>query len=193
MEHKISLLIESLKAGDEEAFEKLFRFYKDDVYTYALSLIKSPDVSKEIVQETFIKVWINREGLKNDLSLKSYIYTIARNLVIDTLRRAKRDLVLRQEIYNHSQKLYNPILTAVNEENFKLICDKAIQQLSPKRKEVFLLSREDNLSYEEISEQLGISVNTVKNHISKALELIREYLHRNKDILFFIILIYISF
>lgn len=184
MTHEINLLTENLKAGDEKAFEKLFYIFKDDVYTYALSLIKSPEVAKEVVQETFIKVWSRKEQIKNKQTIKAYIFTIARNLVIDTFRKTKRDLALREEVYHSSEKLYHLNASNLDEVVLKKISNKAIQQLSPKRKEVFLLSREAHLSYVEISEQLGISVNTVKNHITKALDVIREYLHRHSDLLF---------
>ena len=167
-------LVCDLKNHDEQAFRKLFDFYYQDIYGYSLSLLKSTDYAEENVQDVFLKVWLHRETLDTEKSFKSFLFTIARNQAFNLLNKAANDSVLKDEIFYKSQKSYDQSDYAVREADCKKLKKQAIEQLPPKRKLIFKMSRKGK-TYEEISQELGISVNTVKNQMGKALESLRLF------------------
>ena len=173
------ILVTELSKGNEKAFRKLFDAYRPHIHTYSLGLLKSAPNAKEIVQDVFLKVWLNREMLNPDLSFKSYVFTIARNTSFNFLQKAANDRKLREEVFYKSQRWHDPIETSIKEEEFEQIRNMAIEELPPKRKRIFKMSREEEKSYEEISLELGISISTVKNQMSKSLTTLRTYLLAN--------------
>lgn len=185
MSHKVSydkLLIKKLKCHNEEAFRKLYDLYKGDVYAYSRSFLKQDSFAEEIVQEVFLKIWINRTNLDEDLNFKSYLFTITRNLTLNFLRKAANDKHLMAEVFYHRPISSNPIEHKILEDDFERIKQEAISMLPPRRKRIFEMSRFEGKSYEEISSELDISISTVKNQMSKALETMREFLRANGDI-----------
>lgn len=138
--------------------------------------VRNSEDAKDIVQDTFIRIWETRHQLNENLSLKSYAYKIADNLALNYLRHNK-------VVSNFHQNLEIELLT---EETPHLLLEKsefqnhflqAIEQLPTQTRIVFLMSRTEDLSYKEISERLNISVKTVESHIGKALKLLRDQLH----------------
>ncbi|GGW41862.1 RNA polymerase sigma factor [Arenibacter certesii] len=176
------ILILDLNKGNEQAFRKLFDTYGNDIYTYSLSLLKSPDSAKEIVQDVFLKVWLKRKTINPDQSFKSWVFTIARNLSFNVLQKSVNDKKLKQEIFYQRQEAYSHIDRGFQEAEFELLRLKAIDTLPPKRRLIFKMSREEDKSYQEISVVLKISVSTVKNQMSKSLGTVRTFLQANGDL-----------
>jgi RNA polymerase sigma-70 factor (ECF subfamily) len=187
--HTEKLLIRQLVTGNEKAFRKIFDTYRNDVYAYSRSMLKTSELAEEIVQDVFLKIWLHREKINPDLSFKSYLFTIARNLTYNMLNKAVTDRKLREEVFYSSAKELNTTEAQIDEADYEIIKKKAIDQLPPKRKEIFRLSRDEGMSYEEISKELDISVSTVKGQMSKALATIREFLHQHGDLSLIITLI----
>lgn len=183
------LLISELKNHNERAFRKLYDFYYQDIYKYSLSILKSKDFAEENVQEVFLKVWLLRENLNLDKSFKSFVFTIARNQAFNFLSKATNDEVLKAAIFYQSQKSHDQVDYSLREIDCKKMKKKALNLLPPKRKQIFKMSRKKGMTYEEISQELGISVNTVKNQMSKALETLRIFFQTN-DELFLLLLIF---
>jgi RNA polymerase sigma-70 factor (ECF subfamily) len=177
------LLVSELKNHNEKAFRALFDLYYQDIYGYSISILKSKELAEENVQEVFLKVWLHRENLNLEQSFKSYLFTIARNQAFNFLSKAANDAVLKEEIFYKSQKSYDQGDYAMRESDCKRLKKQAIKQLPPKRKLIFKMSRKQGKTYEEISQELGISVNTVKNQMSKALESLRLFFHQQDGIL----------
>lgn len=175
------LLISELKNHNEKAFRTLYDCYSQDIYRYSFSILKSKELAEENVQEVFLKVWLHRENLNLEQSFKSYIFTIARNQAFNFLNKAANDLVLKEEIFYESQKSYNQGDYSIREADCKRLKKQAIKQLPPKRKQIFKMSRKQGKTYEEISQELGISVNTVKSQMSKALESLRLFFQVNDE------------
>ena len=173
------LLVIELSKGNEKAFRSLYDRYRPDVYAYSLSLLKSSANAKEIVQEVFLRIWLNRNTINPDLSFKSFVFTITRNLSFNFLKKAANDKSLRDEIFIKPREYYNPIENKILEEEYEQMRRMAIDRLSPKRKLIFTMSREEKKSYQEISAELHISMSTVKNHMSKSLDSLRTYLEIN--------------
>ncbi|MBW4359000.1 RNA polymerase sigma factor [Flavobacterium taihuense] len=170
------LLVSELKDGNEKAFRKLYDFYYQDIYGYSISLLKSKELAEENVQDVFLKIWLHRENLNLEQSFKSYLFTIARNQAFNLLNKAANDVLLKEEVFYTSEKSHSEGDFSIREADCKKLKKQAIKQLPPKRKRIFKMSRKQGKTYEEISQELGISVNTVKSHMSKALESIRIFL-----------------
>lgn len=175
-----------LKKGDRAAFNQIFNRYQSKLMVYTRAIVKSEDIAQDIVQETFIRLWVKRHDLDPDQQLSGYLHTIARNLAFNHLKRAGYDQELKQKIWEKIQESEQRVeLEEVifGKESHELL-QKAINQLPPKRQQIFKLSREKGLSHREIAEQLGISQNTVKNQIVSALHELREFLEKYRDVAF---------
>ncbi|WP_158973671.1 RNA polymerase sigma factor [Cellulophaga sp. L1A9] len=186
MLHKVdnseNFLIKELSKGNNKAFRKLFDRYRNDLYKYSLSMVHSKSYAEEIVQDVFMKVWVKRASLNSELSFKSYLFTITRNNSIKFLKKAANNKKLCEEIFYKTQKFSNPTDLHIRESELDLLKQKALDRLSPKRRIIFEMSRNENKSYEEIAEELNISISTVRNQMSKSLEILRDIILKNKDI-----------
>lgn len=169
------LLVSELKNGNEKAFRKLYDFYHQDIYGYSISFLKSKELAEENVQDVFLKIWMNRENLNIEQSFKSFLFTIARNQAFNLLNKAANDVLLKEEVFYTSEKSHSEGDFTIREEDCKKLKKQAIKQLPPKRKLIFKMSRKQGKTYEEISQELGISIHTVKNQMGKALESMRLF------------------
>lgn len=183
-------LAQQLLNGNVKAFEQLFDTYRNDLYKFSLSMVCSKPYAEEIVQEVFLNLWLKRDITNPELSLKSYLFTMTRNKTISFLKKAANNKKLREEIFYKSQKSINPTERFIREEELKIVKEKALDLLPPRRRLIFEMSRNDGKSYEEIARELGISINTVKNQMSMALQTLREFLLNNRDITLAILLLY---
>ena len=188
-----SLLVGELKKGNEKAFIQLYDTYKDVIYAYSLKLLKSKTNAEEILQDVFMKVWQKRETLDVSRSFKSYLYTIARNKCFDFLEKAANDTKLKEAIFYQSQKSFSPTDLKLVESDFERIKKEAYDTLPPKRREIFELSRQEGMTYDEIGERLGISTSTVKTQMNKALESMRTFFREHRDVSFMVICLIDSF
>jgi RNA polymerase sigma-70 factor, ECF subfamily len=166
----------AIQAGDELAFEQAFRQYYERLCGYANSLLHDLDEAEEAVQSVFLKLWERREGLDIQTSLKSYLYRAVHNRC---LNRAKHEKVKREyEGYNAEQLRQNPAqasdLAIQNELQGRI--EVAVASLPEQCRAVFKLSRHEGLKNQEIADQLGISVKTVENQMTKALKVLRTHL-----------------
>lgn len=177
-------LMKCLQEGDQDAFKQAFDRYQEKLVFYTTAIVKSKGVAKDIVQETFIKLWTNRQKLDPNQSLSGFLHTITRNMALNHLKRAGYDQELKERIWEKIQEVQKRVETEevlFGQESSKLI-QEAIRQLPPRRKQIFKLSREKGLTHQEIANQLDISPNTVKNQIVSAMKEIRAYLQRHTDI-----------
>ena len=181
--HSDKLLVSELKNGNEKAFRQLFDLYHQDIYGYSISLLKSKEAAEENVQDVFMKVWQHRENLNPEQSFKAFIFTIARNQAFNSLNKAANDALLKEAIFYESQKSHDYGDYSIREADCKKLRKEAMEQLPPKRKKIFKMSRKKGMSYEEISQELGISLNTVRNQMSKALESMRVFFQVHDEII----------
>ena len=173
-------LVLLLNNGDREAFQKLYLKYIDRVYSFVLSICKSSELSKDVCHDIFAKIWDNRTDLNSDLSFKSFLYASCKNHVLNIIKRASKEGEIHDEIIAHVKTYENHAVESelIYQETSELLT-QAINGLSPRRKEVFMLSREKGMNHEEIAAAMGISKGTVNIQMVKALVSIRKYLSDN--------------
>jgi len=170
------LIFDNIKEGNEQAFEQLFRRYYQPMMRFIWGYVKSEPVAEGLVQDLFTKIWERRKTLSIDRSVKSYLYTSARNMSLDYLKHKK----VENDWENEKQALYmDSTPESVIEKNLhnKMMLEeveKAIQSLPERRRLIFILSRYEDMTYKEIAEFLDISVNTVETQISRALSALRS-------------------
>lgn len=161
-------LIVAVKQGDHHAFKKLYLKYFQMLIRFAWYRVHSVDVAKELVQELFIRVWSSRKSLDPEKSIKAYLYKALGNLVINHLKLKSSNSISLDNNENY--------LEPSNNENIDLQIDirDAIDSLPEKMKSVYMLSRYDGFSYDEIAEIHNISKKAVEKRMSKAFVLLRK-------------------
>ena len=177
-------LIERIINADQEAFRQVFDFYVRRVYQFVYGYIKEKTESEDITQIVFQKLWEKRTAINTAKSFSGFIFTIAYRTTIDHLRQnaTKKQWHTLKAAEDMEQLTELSADHLLNRHQFDSLYEKALQSLSPKRKEIFLLSRHDGLSNKEIAEKLDISVKTVENHMTAALFSLKEFFN-NAEIL----------
>lgn len=171
----------------EETFDGIFNRYAPGVYYLSLRLTNSPADSEEVVQETFLKVWENRERIDSDRNIGTYINTIARNYIYDMFRRA----LVRQKYGDRLKETMDQHVSLERELHLKELGEvvrSSVDKLAGQQREILILKSKGFLN-EEIAELLGLSKRTIESHLNKAYKTLREDLGNLGDILPLVMLI----
>jgi RNA polymerase sigma-70 factor, ECF subfamily len=165
-----------IKAGDEKAFEALFREYYAILCAFARKFVQDGDVAEEMVQELFMQLWDKRQSLQSDTSIRSYLFTAVRNSCLNHIKH----LSVRERHEAHTRQQAVPFssdpLEALEQAELQARLHLAIEDLPDRCGEIFKLSRYEGLKYEEIAQQLQLSPRTVEVQIGKALRFLRKAL-----------------
>ena len=171
-------LLLRVAAGDPGAFSTLFYRYHQELAAYVLRLTRSLCLTEEIVQETFLKVWINRAKLSEVENFRSWLFCICRNHTFNCLRDLARNTLQQQawitQVLSQAHTNEEP-----DREYYYTLIEEAVSQLSPQQQKIYLLCRRDGLRYEDIARDLRLSRNTVKRHMSLALHAIESYVREH--------------
>jgi len=182
-------LVKSLSKGNLLAFNTLYKEYSGRLYRFAIGYLKSEAEAEELVQEVFTVIWEKRKNLKEELSFKSFLFTIAFNII----RKHFRTKAYLSEYFKKStgDDLDMQTSQKTNYDSLYQYITELVNQLPERRKEIFIKSRFEGLSIKEIAEELKISHKTVENQLTDALRFIRTNLNRESVsvILFFILFI----
>ncbi|RXJ52652.1 RNA polymerase sigma factor [Gelidibacter gilvus] len=170
-------LIEGLRKGDEDSYKHLYNLFYPELRAYLNTVSGSIEVSKDLSQQVFIKVWKKRASLSINSSLKNYIFRIGYNLFIDLQRKNKKDLQLLDQLKHDALHEIVDLPNDDLDKKIRLVLSE-IDKLPEKCKNVFLLAKKDGLKYSEIAEELNISIKTVERHMTKALRRLRQGLKR---------------
>lgn len=174
-------LLQKLQQGDTEAYITLYNQYYPSLYTYILHFIHVPELAEDALQEVFIKIWEVRERINPELSFSGYLYRITRNHVFKLIKKISADEALRLQVMQELQQQTVQADTKLLWKQYESLLHEAIAQLPPQRQKVFRLCREESKSYEEVAVELGISRNTVKEHMVLAMKSIRFFFYTNTD------------
>jgi len=182
-------LLTRLKNGDILAFDQIYAMYSHKLFSFVFKILKNESEVDDIVQEVFVKIWESRHKLEDDKLLNSYIFTIAYNNSIDLIRkRISKNKYLEHLKYFASINFTPTIISQIEYNELKNQVEKLIANLPDRQKQVYFLHREEGLTYPEIAEKLGISKNTVENHMVKAL----KYMRQNMDNSLLINMLFVS-
>lgn len=165
-----------LSQGDEEAFTQIFYHYTQRIYHYILGKTKSAEVAEEIVQEVFMKIWTMRERLDTVANYESYLFAMAGNKVLDWFKKMAYEEKIKMHIWKTIGESSNATIEDLDLRHSQDLINKAVDQLSPQRKKIFLLNKREGLSRQEIADELSLSVSTVNNHLNEAVRQVKEYL-----------------
>jgi RNA polymerase sigma-70 factor (family 1) len=168
--------IPQLILGNEVAFRTIYDQYNQKIYRLAFRYLKDTSLSEEIVQETFIKLWLNRTALDPEGDIWSYLSLISKRLSLNSLREISRSTSLTIKLLSNIEEAYNGTEENIYASDLEQITEKLIHKLPRQQQQVYQLSRVKGLSHKEIAEQLCISPNTVKNHMVQALKTLRAKL-----------------
>ncbi len=183
-----SLLARRIRKGDLKAFDILYNTYSQKLYGFAFSMLKNHEDAKEIIQETFFKIWNKRQQLDPTCPIRTFIFSVAYHNAIDLIRKRLKDERFRAHVQARLSEYENNAETASNCMEMIRILNQVVGNLPEKRRQIYRLSREEGLSHKEIAEKLNLSTKTVENQINLALKDIRENLSSN-DLLCFLLLI----
>ncbi len=167
-------LIQKLKAGDSAAFETLFGLYAGKLFYFVNKYLDLKEEAEEIVQDVFLNLWKHKKEIRSEKAFKSYLYQIALNNIRNyfnkkLVQEKHKQLIALNYLFekesNADELDYESVIKKV---------DQLIDQLPPKRKEIFLLSRKEGLDISEIADYLNISEATVKNQITSAVAFLKK-------------------
>ncbi|SKB30380.1 RNA polymerase sigma-70 factor, ECF subfamily [Parapedobacter luteus] len=167
-------LASDLANGERGAFDQLYHRHWEALFRYVANVLKDEDDTADVLQDTFFKVWEQRERLRHVESVKAYLFTMARHGALRFIALQQN----RQRFIDSLGEFLQDGQCGSAEDSLalaelQLSIDKQIARMPPRMREVFLLSRTENLTNREIAAQLNISENTVKKQINYALKLIR--------------------
>lgn len=169
-------LLAGLKNGDKSTFEELYREYYAPLCYYCMRYVENDEDSEEIVQDLFVKLWEKHEDLEVNTSLNAYLYRAVQNYALNYL--SKKKTREKYQIYQKHQVCSNfeSGQVKLEEEELRVIVKTAILELPEKRREIFELSRYEDMKNAKIAEKLSISVKTVESQMTKALKYLRVVL-----------------
>lgn len=170
-----TILLDRIKQGDEQAFTHLFDEYYPALCFFANRFLSDMDISRSLVQQFFIDFWLSRERINIKTSLKPYLYQSVKNRSVDFIRQQDKE---GKALKRWVSDLEEPFRDLIEEAELNDRINRTMNSLPEKCREVFLLSRFEQLKNKEIALKLGISVKTVEMQISIALKRIREDLRK---------------
>ncbi len=178
MKENQNRLIKRLKAGDKEAFEEVYRMYYVSLCYYCITYVGSMENAEEIVQSIFLKLWVKRTEIQIITSLKAYLYKAVQNQSLNYFRRQK---INNKYLLNQNQKQRGNALSVnaqsiMEYDELQKTLKMAILKLPKKRRQIFEMSRFEELQYNEIAKKLSISIKTVEAQMTKALKTLRKAL-----------------
>ncbi|WP_042563152.1 RNA polymerase sigma factor [Flavobacterium sp. MEB061] len=165
-------LLHELSQGSELAFTELYNRYKNLVYGTALKITKSKVLAEEAVQDVFLKIWQNQEKAAEITNFENYLFIISRNHIFDMIKKIARETNLASDI-TYKNIAADDTDTAIKDDQYNVILNQIIEQLPPQQQKIYKMAKMEGLSHQKIGENLGISTETVKKHMSQALKFVR--------------------
>jgi len=176
MEYSNSDHINFIRNGNEAAFEKIFKMYFRNLHAFAYTFMKDDDIAEEIVQNVFFRIWEKKDQLQIDDSLKAYLYRSVHNESLNHIKHLKVKNSFQLQYSDHMESsnpdASGPLMASELENDIQ----KAINELPQQCRTIFQMSRFEQLKYQQIADQLNISIKTVENQMGKALRVLRSKL-----------------
>ncbi len=169
-------ILSAIQQGNERVFEVVFRKYYQALCNYGFGLLKDMDDAEEIVQSIFTKLWEQRAEIEITVSLKSYLYRAVHNTCLNRIKHLKIQDTYRQHVGDFLTLNHGSATDELYKSELEQRIAAAIEKLPEQCKLIFRMSRFEELKYQEIADQLNLSIKTVENQIGKALKILRTEL-----------------
>ncbi len=169
-----TLLLQKIVEGDESAFSSLFYHYAKPLSHFIFKITNSIEITEEVIQDSFITIWLKRESLESINNFGGYIYTICRNNALAALKKIAKEAVVNAQF--EKEILYELNLPDESEkiEEYRKLIELSVLKLPAQQQRVYKMSRYDRLRHQDIAKELGISQETVKKHIQLAVSYIEK-------------------
>lgn len=168
--------IKCFRAGDESAFDFLFRQLYAPLCCFAEGIVHDEFIAEELTQTAFIKLWNKRNGFTSLLKIKAFLYIVIKNEAFNYLKKEKKRLRTSEQLSLHAPLSENDITDRIIYTEIKLILNQAIADLPNRCKKVIELSYLHEKSSKEIAEEMGVSVSTVDNQRARGIQLLKKSL-----------------
>ena len=178
-----------LKEESQDAFEEIYRRYWSLMYMNALKMLKDEDDTRDVLQDAFTCLWLNRETIDENSNLAGYLYTCTRNKVLDLIARQRVRVNYIDSLASFTETNSNRIIDSITEKELTQALENEIKQLPAKMRQIFEMRIHKHLSYKEIAAELSLSDKTVKKQISNAIKVLRPKLHHLSGWAVFLLLI----
>lgn len=182
-----------IASGDEVAFAEVFYHYTSRIHPFVQKMTHSEEITEEIVQDVFVSIWKNREKLGAIDNYAAYIFTIATNRTYNYLKSKAREVKhMKALTYTKKDITHNNTIETIDLHESEDLIRNLVNQLTPQKRLIYKLTREEGLTHEQIAQRLRISKNTVKNHLVTTLKFLRESLQRHRGVSFTLISVFIK-
>ncbi|TDQ77811.1 RNA polymerase sigma factor [Sphingobacterium yanglingense] len=182
------VLIE-LRKGDYLSFKKIYHAYAQRLYSFIFKVVKDVDLADDVLQLTFVRIWNNREQIDEEKLFDAYIFQIASNLCIDTLRQIAQQERKKQHLYQQMNELALSVEEQFLIKEKAVLIDQLLDSLPPQRRLIFTRCKLEGYSYQEVADELGISTSTVSNQLVMGVKTLREEFNKHKDAIILTLLI----
>ncbi len=173
-------LLKEVAMGNEAAFAAIYNIWQGPLSAFILKVTQSGEMAAEVVQDVFLKIWMSRETLTGIQNFKAYLFVMSRNHALNALKKAMRQIQQLDEFAKLDSNFNEA--SEVKIEIYSLL-DEAIDKLTPRQKEIYLMHRQQRLTYVQIADALGIGRESVKTHLQLAVKSISKYLNERSIIL----------
>ena len=177
-DENLNELFLAIKQGNHEAFRQFFDIYEKRIYGFLYKILRSHEDVEELLQVVFVKIWERRTSINHELSPDAYVFQIAKNSALDVLRQKARKLLLEKKLTNkfNVNEGADAACDSLVDNDLRRFIDDLMINIPERRREIFKLRYEQELSYKEIAKRLSISENTVDTQIRRALNYLRMQL-----------------
>jgi RNA polymerase sigma-70 factor (family 1) len=166
-------LLDQLSKSDEKAFRALFHLFSGKVYSFSLKLTRSSITAEEMVQDVFLKLWMNRESMATVENLSAYLFMITKNLALNVLKRKAIEEKAKLSFTREHENKHCDTEETVIHNDYEHLLKATINHLPPQQRLVYSMCHQEGLQYEEVAQRLKISRFTVKTHMQQALKTIK--------------------
>jgi len=178
-----NILVKQMIEGNYQAFDRLYHQYAQEVFVRIKKIVISHSVAEELHQDVFLKIWQQRERLDIGVPFKAIAFQTAKNLAINHYWKATRDEKLKAHLISQATAHYHHLDEHINFNATNEALQKAISQLPPQRKKIFISCKMEGRSYEATAVEMSISLSTVKDHMNKAMRALRKHMRSHLSLL----------
>lgn len=186
-EYPDDVLIAECRKGNRKAFDQLFKRYFHKIHKYAVHHTGNPELAEELTMDLMVWLWKKKDVLEVKGDLSSYLFRAIKNAIYNHFRKTELDTTSLDEVFIDTIAYQNAESTLAEQE-IGACYRTSLEQLTPQRRKVFQLSREEDMSYSEIASHLNLSVKTVESHISASLQFLRKRFKEYADLIILIII-----